>query len=56
MRKWTICGYEGLCDDWGYSEPYTAAAEIKRRIAQGKEMTEEEVEKIANLHHCYVKW
>ena len=56
MRKWTIYGLEGLCDDNGYCEPYTAADEIRRRIALGKEVTEEDVERIARIYHCKVKW
>lgn len=56
MKKWKIIGQEGLCDDWGYCEPYTAAEIIRRRMIKDPKMTEEEIEKIAQNYNCYVKW
>ena len=56
MRKWTIVGLEGLCDDWGWCEPYSAADEIRRRQAKGEQLTEQEIEDIARKYHCRVEW
>lgn len=55
MRTWTIVGMEGLCDDWGFCEPYTAADIIRKKQAAG-EMTEAEVEAIARRFNCRVVW
>ena len=56
MREWTIVGREGLCDDWGWCEPDAAAAAIRQRQAAGEELTEEDVERIARLCNCRVRW
>ncbi len=56
MRKWTIMGFEGLSDDWGWSEPHAAADAIRRRQAAGEELTEQDVEEVARRFHCRVKW
>lgn len=56
MRTWTIMGLEGLCDDWGYCDPYSAADTIRRRQAAGENLTEQHIEKIARMYHCCVKW
>lgn len=56
MRKWTIVGLEGLCDDWGWCEPDAAANAIRLRKAAGEELTEQDVEEIARRFHCRVKW
>lgn len=56
MRNWTIIGLEGLSDDWGCCEPYTAAEEIRRRLAAGKYLTEQDIEAIARMYGCRVKW
>ena len=55
MRKWTIVGLEGLCDDWGYCEPYNAAEAIRSRQAK-EDLTESEVEEIAKNFNCRVCW
>lgn len=55
MRRYEIYGLEGLCDDWGYSEPY-AAGEAIRSLSRKQELTEEEVERIARNYHCRVVW
>lgn len=56
MRNWTIIGLEGLSDDWGCCEPYTAAEEIRRRLAAGEQLTEQDIEDIARMCGCRVKW
>lgn len=56
MRSWTILGLEGLSDDFGSCEPYTAAEEIRRRLAAGVQLTEQDVEGIARMYGCRVKW
>lgn len=56
MRSWTILGLEGLSDDFGCCEPYTAAEEIRRRLAAGVQLTEQDVESIARKYHCRVEW
>lgn len=56
MRKWTILGFEGLSDDFGCCEPYTAAAEIRRRLAAGEQLSEQGIEAIARMYGCRVKW
>lgn len=52
MRRYEIHGLEGLCDDWGYSEPYAAGEALSRK----QELSEEEVERIARNYHCRVVW
>lgn len=56
MRNWTILGLEGLSDDWGWSEPYAAADTIRRRQAAGENLTEQDIEKIAQQFGCRVEW
>lgn len=56
MRKWTILGFEGLSDDFGCCEPYTAAAEIRRRGGAGEQLSEQGIEAIARMYGCRVKW
>lgn len=56
MRSWAILGLEGLSDDFGYCEPYTAAEEIRRRLAAGMQLTEQDIEAIARMYGCRVKW
>lgn len=56
MRKWTILGLESLSDDFGYCEPYSAAEEIRRRLANGETLSERDVEAIARMYHCRVEW
>lgn len=56
MRNWTIIGLEGFSDDWGCCEPYTAAEEIRRRLAAGEQLTEQDIEAIARMCGCRVKW
>ena len=56
MRKWTIVGLEGLCDDWGCCEPDAAADAIRRRVAAGEDLAEEDVERIARNFGCRVRW
>lgn len=56
MRKWTILGFEGLSDDFGCCEPYTAAEEIHRRLAAGEQLSEQGIEAIARMYGCRVKW
>lgn len=56
MRSWAILGLEGLSDDFGYCEPYTAAEEIRRRLAAGMQLTEQDIEGIARMYGCRVKW
>lgn len=56
MRKWTIVGLEGLCDDWGFCEPDAAADAIRRRVAAGEDLTEADVDRIARNFNCRVKW
>lgn len=51
-----ILGLEGLSDDFGCCEPYTAAEEIRRRLAAGKQLTEQDIEAIARMYGCRVKW
>ena len=54
-RKWTVIA-KGSADDWGESEPYTAGEAIERFFLSHPEATEEDVERIAEIYHCYVKW
>lgn len=56
MRSWTILGLEGLSDDFGCCEPYTAAEEIRRRLAAGVQLTEQDIVGIARMYGCRVKW
>lgn len=56
MRSWTILGLEGLSDDFGCCEPYAAAEEIRRRLAAGEQLTERDIEAIARMFGCRVKW
>lgn len=56
MRSWTILGLEGLSDDFGCCAPYTAAEEIRRRSASGEQLTERDIEAIARIYGCRVKW
>lgn len=56
MRKWTIVGLEGLCDDNGFCEPYTAGEVIRAKQAAGEHLTEADIEEIARRFHCRVKW
>lgn len=56
MRKWTILGFEGFSDDFGCCEPYTAAEEIRRRLVAGEQLTERDIEAIARMYGCRVKW
>lgn len=55
MRSWTIVGLEGLCDDFGYCQPYTAGEIIRCRMDK-EELSEEEVERIAQMFNCRVIW
>lgn len=55
-RSWTIVGLEGLCDDFGFCEPDAAAHAIRSRIAKGEDLSETQIEEIANRFHCRVKW
>lgn len=55
MRNWTILGLEGLSDDFGSCEPYTAAEEIRRRLAAGESLAERDIEDIARKYHCRVE-
>lgn len=52
MRKWTIIGKDEFL-----SEPYTAA-ELVRYLTNytDGQITEEQIERIADMHHCFVKW
>lgn len=56
MRKWSIIGLDGLCDDQGISEPYWAAEVIRSRCAKGEELTERDIEDIAHKFFCRVEW
>lgn len=56
MRNWMIVGLEGLSDDFGCCEPYTAAEEIRRRLAAGEQLAERDIEAIARMYGCRVKW
>lgn len=56
MRSWTVLGLEGLSDDFGCCEPYTAAEEIRRRLAAGESLAERDIEDIARKYHCRVEW
>lgn len=56
MRKWTIIGLEGLSDDFGLCSPDCAAEVIRSRRAKGEELTERDIEDIANRFYCRVEW
>ena len=56
MRSWTILGMEGLSDDFGCCEPCTAAEEIRRRLAKGETLSEQDIEAVARMYGCRVKW
>lgn len=56
MRSWIIIGLEGLCDDFGYCEPYTAAEIIRKQQAAGNIQCEADIEAIANRFKCKIKW
>lgn len=56
MRTWTIVGLEGLCDDNGFCEPYTASEIVRKKLAAGEIQSEAEVEEIAARFHCRVEW
>lgn len=56
MRKYSIIGLDGLCDDQGISEPFWAAEVIRFRRAIGEELTERDIEDIAHKFFCRVEW
>ena len=56
MRSWTILGLEGLSDESGLCELYTAAEVIRRGLAAGGQLTEQDIEGIARMYGCRVKW
>ena len=56
MREWCIVGLDGLCDDYGISEPYWAAEVIRSRLADGQSLTERDIEDVAHKFFCRVEW
>ena len=55
-KIWIIHGLEGCSDDFGYCEPYVVGEAIRRRQAKGKELTKEDIERIARNFGCWVEW
>lgn len=54
--KWTIYAQEGYCNDYGMCEPYAAAEAIKQLEAKKGRLSKEQIEKIAKICGCKVKW
>lgn len=56
MKSFYVKGLEGLCDDWGCSEPFTAYDVIRRRLDAGEQLSEEDIEEIARRFNCRIVW